>query len=290
MLSLLAHQGQPPAPHDVVGSWNLDPVLLLGLGTAAVLYERGYRRRDGSMRRWAFHGALVALVVALISPVEALSGALLSVHMVQHVLLLVVAAPLLAWSAPGAALSRGLPDVARGWPRSLRRTVSLDADRLRRSRSPIGRWVLYVAVVWAWHAAALYAAAVEHEPVHLLEHVSFLGVAFLLWSVLLGPARVRVEPGAGVLLIFTLGMQSTFLSVLLTFSTSAWYEPYLEAAPAWGVDALADQHLAGVVMWVPAGLLNTAIGLALFVSWLRRIEDRSTPDPESGPARATAST
>lgn len=274
---VLAHDGTV-LPHDVAGAWNLDPLVVTGLAVAALLYRRGWRRpTDTRWRRIAFAGGLAAIFVALISPLEAVAGVLVSAHMVQHVLLLLVAAPLLAVSAPGAALTRGLPDIVRPRVAPLRRSVGLGAGRVQRSRAPVVRWLAYVLVLWAWHSSVLYGAAVEHEIVHAAEHATFLAAGLLVWSSLLGPARVRVPRGMAMLGVFTLALQSVFLSVLLTFAQSAWYEPYVRAAPAWGVDPLEDQQLAGVLMWVPAGFIHVGIGVALLVSWFRELDRETAP-------------
>lgn len=280
---VLAHDGAALLPHDALWAWNLDPILIAGLVLTAVAYRRGWRApADSPTRRGAFVAGLVAVAVALVSPLEALSGVLVSAHMGQHVLLILVAGPLLAVSAPGAALVRGLPQRLRPRIGSLRRRVGLDAGRLRRSRAPVVRWVVYAVTLWLWHASVLYGAAVEYEAIHIAEHVTFLGTALLVWSVILGPARVRVPRGLALLGVFTLGLQSVFLSVLLTFATSPWYEAYVDIAPAWGVDPLEDQQLAGVLMWVPAGFIHVIVGVALLASWLREIE----ADTESEPAFA----
>lgn len=280
MLTVIAHQGALQ-PHDLPGAWNLDPLLLLGLGGVAWAYARGRRpATDRPGRQRAFAAALAALVIALVSPLEALAGVLVSAHMVQHVLLVVVAAPLLAWSAPGAALVRGLPARLRAWSRTARAGAGLGAERLRATRAPLLRWLAFVVTLWLWHASLLYGAAVEHEVVHVAEHVTFLGTGVLVWSLILGPSRVRVAPGLAVLGVFALALQSTFLSALLTFARTPWYEPYVAAAPAWGVDALQDQQLAGVVMWVPAGLVHVAIGVALLVRWLAEVERGAPAPPE----------
>lgn len=277
VLPVLAHEGRALRPHDLAGAWNLDPVLLIGFAVVIGAYVRGWRQLgDGDGRRRAFVGAMAALLVALVSPLEALSGVLVSAHMVQHVLIIVVAAPLLARSAPGSALLRGLPGGIRRWNRTLRLGLGLDASRLRRARSPVVRWLAYVAVLWLWHASVLYGAAVEHEAVHVLEHATFLATATLVWSAVLGPARVRVAPGLALLCVFTLALQTVFLSALLTFARTPWYDAYVQHAPAWGVDALQDQQLAGAVMWVPAGLIHAAIGVALLAHWLRDLDRASS--------------
>lgn len=271
---LLAHGDAPLRPHDVPGAWNLDPVLLALLAVAAVAYARGWRSAsDPPTRRAAFWIGMAVVGLAVVSPLDPLSETLLSAHMVQHVLLLVVAAPLLAWSAPGAALQRGLPDAPRRWIRVARRAGRVDARTIRRSRAPIARWLAYVAVLWGWHASALYGAAIEHRLVHAVEHATFLTVGWAVWSSIVGPERVRVDRGLALLGVFTLGLQSVFLAVLLTFSTSPWYEAYLGPTTAFGLDPLTDQQLAGVLMWVPAGLVHAGIGVTILVRWLADLDD-----------------
>lgn len=270
---ILAHRGGHVAPGEVWSSWHVDPVVLVGLLLLGVAYARGWRAgADGRQRRHRFVLALVALAVALLSPLDALSGTLVSAHMVQHVLLVVVAAPLLAWSAPGGALLRGLPATGRRWSRRSRQVVGVGADALRSLRAPVPRLLLYVALLWVWHSAALYGAAVDHDAVHALEHVSFVLPAWLLWTLVLGPDRARLPGGSAVLLLFAMGLQAIFLSLLLTFAQHPWYEQYADGAGLWGIDALQDQQLAGAIMWVPAGLVHTAIALAVFARWLRDID------------------
>jgi len=274
---MLAHPGQPPAPHDLWSAWDLHPVLLGGLLLAAWTYHRGQSR--GPKRpadRWrarCFTAALVALGLALLSPLDGLSSALASAHMVQHLLLLVVAAPLLALSAPSSAILRGSPLAVRRASGRWRRRLGLTHGNLGVLRHPAAVWLLSVGVLWFWHAAAPYDAALDSEPLHLLEHVSFLVTAVLFWHVVVGVrGTARVSDGLGVLLVFAMAMQSVFLSVLLTFARTPWYSGYAATTAPWGLDPLTDQQLAGVLMWIPAGGIYLAVALALLVSWIRASE------------------
>lgn len=286
---LLAHSGQDLQVHDLWTAWTFDPLVILLLAAAAFAYRSGWREpADTTARRAAFWTGVLALAVALVSPLDALSGVLVSAHMVQHVLLILVAAPLLAVSAPGAALLRGTPQEVRELARGTRRVVGLDLPRLQRLRSPVGRWLLYVGTLWVWHASVVYGAAVEHALVHALEHATFLTSAFLVWSAILGPARVRVSRGLGLLGVFTLGLQGIFLSVLLTFAQEPFYAEHLSPPASWGLDPLADQQLAGVLMWIPAGLIHTGIALCLLVAWLNESDDVSAPVRRPGPIRGAA--
>ena len=290
MLTLFAHTGRPPAPHDAWGAWGGDPLVLLAVLAAAALYARGRaraRRPPARGQAARFGGGLLAVAAASQSPLEAAAHALASAHMVQHVLLVLVAAPLLAWSAPLPELVRGTPPALRravararrvgGVARVLRRAVA----RARRvgGVAPAGRWMAgpgpawlaHVAVLWLWHSAALYDAALRVPALHALEHAMFLGTALLFWHVVAGP-RTAASHGARVLLVFTMGMQSVFLALLLTFARAPWYASYRDTTAAWGLTPLADQQLAGAIMWVPAGFVYAGLGIALVAGWLREVE------------------
>ena len=279
MLSaVLAHAGQPLAPQDLGGAWNVDPLLVGGLALTAGAYWQGTllasRTKPGeAWRRRAFWAASATIAIALVSPLDALSGVLASAHMVQHVLLILVAAPLLTLSAPMTTLLRGSPAVVRDASLRCRRGLRLTRANLRPLRHPVSVWLLHAGTLWFWHSAVPYEAAVEHHAVHAVEHASFLVSGVLFWRVVLGARAVdRVPPGLGVLLVFAMAMQSGFLSALLTFAETPWYSVYAATTPAWGLDPLADQQLSGVIMWIPAGLLYVAAGLGLFVTWIRASE------------------
>lgn len=274
MLTVLAHPGRPAAPHDLWAAWNLDPLLLAALLGAGVLYARGraaaHRPVLGSTRARCFAGALLVIAVALVSPLDAASGSLASAHMVQHVLLMLVAAPLLSLSSPLATLLRGGPPAlsraAGSWHRRLR-------TGLKPLRRPAPVWLLHVGTIWFWHASVPYGAALASEAVHIVEHVTFLVTAVLFWNLVLGGARAgKVSKGLGILLVFGAALQSVFLSALLTFARTPWYRGYLTTTQAWGLGPLEDQQLAGVLMWVPAGAVYASVALTLLVLWIRASE------------------
>ena len=277
LITILAHAGRPPEPHDLWSAWNIDPVLLAGFGLAMWAYRRGQiggRRRDADIWRIrCFAGAMVALGVALISPLDAMSSALASAHMVQHVLLVLVATPLLALAAPSSTLLRGSPLAVRRATGRWRRWLGLTHAKLGPLRHPITLWLLHVATLWFWHARVPYDAALGNEFVHVLEHASFLVTGLLFWRVVIGVRGAgRVSYGYGVMLVFAMALQSVFLSVLLVFARTPWYAGYAETTKPWGLEQLADQQLAGAIMWVPAGVIYLAAGLALMVAWVRATE------------------
>jgi len=281
LTAILAHPGAFQ-PHDLWAAWRLDPVLLTGLFVTVWAYRRGRRRDTDAWRGRCFAGALAVVGVALVSPLDALSGALASAHMVQHVLLLVVAAPLLALAAPSTTLLRGSPRAARRASARVSRRLRFNRRNLRVLHNPIAVWLLHVGTLWFWHAAVPYGAALQSHALHVLEHASFLATAWAFWYVVIGARAVgRVSHGFGVLLVFAMAMQSVFLSALLTFARTPWYPGYAATTAPWGLDPLADQQLAGVIMWIPAGLVYLAVALTLIVTWIR-LAEREEMAPVSG--------
>jgi putative membrane protein len=275
MLSVdLAHD-DAPVPGELWSSWHPDPLVLAALLMLGGVYWRGRSRSTaaGTRRDGCFAAGLVAVGLAVLSPLDALSGALASAHMVQHLLLTLVAAPLLALSTPAGPLLRGAPAAVRqAIPPVRRRFRPFDAvtSALRR---PAVVWLLHVGALWLWHAAALYGAALERPVVHAIEHTVFLVTGVLFWRVVLGSRAVRVSPGLGVLLVFTMTMQSALLALLLTFAQTPWYAGYTTTTRPWRLEQLADQHLAGAIMWVPAGFVYLGTALALLVGWIRSTAD-----------------
>jgi putative membrane protein len=264
-------------PGQVWSAWASEPLAAVGLVLLAFGYLRGVERlwrqagRGRVVGRWqvgGFGAAWVALLAALASPIDGLAGTLLSVHMVQHLLLALLAAPLLVVSGPLLPLIRALPDgLARrvhGWrppSRWRRRGHSFAATAAAAGA--------YVAVLWLWHAPPLYEAALRSGVLHALEHVTMLGAAMALWTTVLqrGGPRRRSSPTAA-LAMFATATLTVGLGALLTFSPGPWYAHYAPGAAAWGLTALQDQQRAGAIMWSIGGLLTTAIGAVSFWAWL----------------------
>jgi putative membrane protein len=125
-------------------------------------------------------------------------------------------------------------------------------------------WLIMAAVLWGWHAPSFYTASVENDVVHALQHSSFILAALLFWWVVLHAyGAVPERRGAGVMYLFTTAMHSGLLGALITFSPTVWYPVYAGRAEDWGISALADQQLAGTIMWVPAGMIFLFAALAL---------------------------
>jgi putative membrane protein len=288
-LLLLVVHGNWPLPGEHWGAWSWDPWIGGVMLVLTALYLSGVTRlwrragRGRGIARWrvaSYLAGMAALVLALNSPVHAVGGALFSVHMVQHMLLMVVAAPLLVLGLPLVGYLWGLPQPAR-------EQLSGAWSKLGPARAgwgmiahPLVILVLHVGALWVWHVPALYQAALENQALHHLEHASFFFTAILFWWALAETGRRGRWPGygAGVLYVFATTLQSGALGALLLFASSPWYPDHAEGTAAWGVDLLVDQQVAGAIMWIPAGIVYAFAAVLLFLAWLResgREVDRS---------------
>ncbi len=272
---------------DFLFSWNFEPTVVAGLALAMVLYAVGWmrlRRRAGDTadlppwRAWCFAAALGAVALALLSPIDALSEVLLSMHMVEHLLLVEVAAPLLLLGAPLLPLLWALPRSAREGAGSLfvnRRALGHVFGALS---YPLAAVTIYLAVLAIWHVPALYDAAQGRTAVHDMEHTIFLGSALLYWWPIIHPSGGRRRLGYAAAIPYLLAplFEGSLIGALLTFAERPLYATYEQASRVWGISVLQDQQLAGLIMWVPGGmvyLLPIFVALALM---FREEEGRAT--------------
>ncbi len=244
-------------------SWPFDPWLLAALGLAAGLYLRGWltlRRRNP--QRWhagqrnAFVGGLAAIYLALASPIEPFAALLLQVHMVQHLLLMMAAPPLLWLGAPLFPLLRGLPQPVRTyWAAPLLRSPAL-RTLFGRLTHPVAALPLFVATTWLWHSPAAYELALRSSGWHYLQHACFLATGLLFWYPVVRPypSQPRWSPWLLLPYLILADLQNTVLSALLTFSSHVLYPYYLQVPRLGQLSALEDQSAAGVLMWVPGSL------------------------------------
>jgi cytochrome c oxidase assembly factor CtaG len=263
-----------------IGAWRFDPLTLVVLSMAAISYRywagvAGIRRQSGRRTRrhraGYFYAGLMVLFVALVSPVDGYADRLLSVHMVQHLLLTLVAPPLLLLGAPVTLVLQASSD-------RFRKGVLLPVLRSRGVKllsNPAVGWVVFAAVLWGSHFSPLYEAALRSRGVHALEHAAYVGSALLFWWPVVGadPSPARLSPPARILYLFLAMPQMTFLGLAIYGSNRVLYPHYLVTSASLGTSALSDQHLAGALMWTSGMfLLVPAIGFVL-MSWLDR-EDR----------------
>jgi len=245
---------------------------------AGALYARGVRAARRPWRWWRttlFFLGLAALILALASGIELLAGDLFSVHMLQHMLITIVAAPLLLLGAPVRPLVRGLPLVVRvRVVRPLTRSRTVRA-LLHLARHPLVAVGIYVGGLYLWHWPPFYDAAVESTALHALEHTHFLIGALLFWSVVIDP-----EPFKGTLpyaarivyLLLAGAAQNTLLGGILAFSTRVFYTHYIATTTRLGIDTLTDQRVGGAIMWVPGDTIFLIAASGAFFVWLETEE------------------
>ena len=284
MMMLATHAGVPGG--TLWAAWDWEPGIVVPLAASGFLYARGLRllwdehvgRGIRVWEAWCFAAGWLVTVAALLSPIHELSEQLFSVHMVQHELLMVVAAPLLVVGRPLVPMLWALPSRAR---RVVGRATQRPAWRRfwRVISRPAVAFVVHGATIWLWHAPALYQATLTSDWVHALQHACFFGTALLFWwAIVQGHApggRSRATSfGTAVLLLFGTALHSGALGALLTFSRTLWYPAYGTASAAWGLTPMDDQQLAGLIMWIPASFAYLIAALLLFAGWLRASEER----------------
>ncbi len=258
--------------------WSVDPLTLFLLMLSLVLYQVGqfkisHKRMTAKSahkhrsRKLAFYIGWTVVLIALCSPIDVLGEFLFSAHMVQHELLMLLAAPLLVISRPSSALLNGFPLVVRrGWGAALRSSyISFGWKALV---SPTGAWVLHAAGLWVWHLPFLFNASLQDNMVHTLQHFSFLFIALVFWYSIFHCVHNRL---LAVLYLFTTALHASALGALITLSPTVWYAPYKETTIRYGLSALHDQQIGGIIMWMPAGIAFIAVGLYLAASYLRRV-------------------
>lgn len=291
-----AHPGRELEPGQFWAAWTADPWVLLGIGLPSLLYARGVNRvwgRAGPGRgvsRWQFRSfcaGVAALMLALVTPLHALGGALFSGHMVQHQVLMLAAAPLLVAGAPNVAFAWALP---RRWVQGAAGAIRRQPLMLawRTLSHPAGAGAVFALALWGWHVPGPYQATLESDLAHAAQHASFLAAAVLFWWVVARGWRVRERAGTALLLVFATMIHGNALGALLTFSAVAWYPAYAESAARWGVSALEDQQLGGLVMWVPSGLVYLLAALALVTAALRGSAASRRLPLDSEPGRPVA--
>lgn len=279
-----AHDGYIHATGDWWKAWDWNPGLLLGFGLAWGVYTRGLLRlweRAGvgrgvtRMQALAFAGGIATLFLALVSPIDALSAELSSAHMGQHMLIMMAAAPLLAFGTPLPVFLQALPirwrKMVMPWVRAATRRYAPGYAFWQSA----ALWLIYAVTLWLWHTPALYGAALRHPLVHDCQHLAFLLASILFWRVLLDPMpRLRLSRGAGVMYLFTTCLHASALGIYMTLSPRIWYDAYAATAGRWHLSPLEDQQLAGLIMWIPGCMLYVLAAAGLFAAWLREAEQR----------------
>ena len=273
---------------EVLSAWSFEPwvvapmiasLLLYVAGVVRLWHHAGVERGITRMQVACFAGGWVSLVLALNSPLDALGSRLFSAHMVQHEMLMLVAAPLMVLARPLAAWTWAFAPAQR---RRLGHATQVRwwASAWGFITAPLAAWALHALALWLWHVPRLFEAALENEGVHALQHASFLVTALLFWWAVIGrDPRVRAGSGAAIAYLFTTMLHTSALGALLTLAPTPWYPDYAQAAASFGFDAVEDQQLGGLVMWVPGAAAYVIAALAIVARLLTERPMQPAPAP-----------
>jgi len=272
---------EPPTLQNLLLGWTFEPLPTLGILGALSWWTWAVRRVDTlhpanpvpRRRTVAFVGGMVAIAFALLSGIDQYDTTLFSIHMVQHVLLTLVAAPLIALSAPVTLVLRvASPQTRKKWILPV-----LHSRALRFLAFPVVAWILFAAAMWVSHFSPLFDAALENPWIHDFEHAIYLITALLFWwpAVALDPAPWRMSHPARALYVFLQMTQNTFLSVVILNAQTVLYPHYATVQRSWGPTPLEDQQIAAAFMWVVGDMIFLAASFAILVGW-SRAEARAT--------------
>ena len=261
--------------HGGLPGWTLDPVLIVPLALTLAIYLIGASRlRERSSRRrsnYLFLSGWLVLTLALVSPLHEGGERSFTLHMIEHELIMLVATLLLAAAHAGGIFAWGLP---RGVVRTL---ASAPLRSLwRRLTEPVTATALQALAMWAWHAPALFDRALEHRAWHIAQHASFILTSLAFWSAMLDLRGRRY--GLSAACLFVTSLIGGALGALMAFSESPWYAPYAAmGVTGLGLDPATDQQLAGLLMWIPGGMVHAAAALILLYRWLKTSEGKHAP-------------
>lgn len=242
----------------LTSAWSWNPIVLLLCGAALAGYLAAFRFRVGGAQFAYFLGALAAVLLALVSPINTLAdGYLFSAHMVQHILLLLIAPALLVCSLPA---SFSLPGV------------------LKRAAHPFVGWLCGVGAMWLWHAPALCNAAGASRTVYTVQSVTLLAMGTIFWWQTLAPREEdRLSPLAAVVYLFTACTACSLLGMMLTFSPITVCTVYMHPVDrlgilstlrdGWGITPERDQQIGGLLMWVPMCTIYVSAIFRQFARW-----------------------
>jgi putative membrane protein len=254
--------------------WTLDPWIVVPLALTLLLYAIGSARLNVrakglcASRVWhatAYAAGWLALFGALLSPLHWLGEHLFTFHMIEHEIVMTIAAPLLVLARPAGVLLWGLPHRWRLAIGSASHGRSVHAT-WRWATRPRNATVLHGLAIWLWHIPPIFDAAIASSTLHRLQHLSFFVTALLFWWSMLR----RSSPGGAVWHLFVTMTHTSILGALMALAPKVLYHLQTAGAPAFGLTALEDQQLAGVIMWVPAETVYAGAALALAALWIRR--------------------
>lgn len=268
----------------VLRLWSFDPIVIFAVLIPGVLYARGLKRWTDkpswlpTWRPYFFYAGIFLVFIALSSPIDVLADDLFFMHMVQHIILQMVGPPLILVGAPTTPVLKGLPRrlrlglvrpiVRNGAVRTIYNTLTF----------PLIAWLIFVITSWSWHFIdGAYEAALRHGGIHILEHLTFVFAAMLLWWTLIDPRPLRSRlayPFRVIVLVVTL-FHTVAIGAAITFRDEVLYPFYIGRGEPWNISVLDDQQAGGATMWV-VGVMMILIALVVTLSvWFDRQEKRS---------------
>ncbi len=273
-----------PALSAFLLSWELDLTVITGLVLAAVLYWRGWRmlqrqtRRRAGLQRWrawCFGAGLFSIALALLSPIGSYGHLFFFLHMTQHMLLIIFGAPFVLLGAPLVPIMLGLPRSVRGAVGYVFSAKLPFRMLLHMITTPLIAMVIFLLIIGIWHVPRYYDAAQGNSIVHYLEHIMFLGGALLYWWPVIHPSGGKRRLGYGPALGYLLPslVQGMIIGAILTFAKEPLYETYRIVPRVWSLSALADQQLAGIIMWLVGGFLYLIPVFVLLSQFMKDEED-----------------
>jgi cytochrome c oxidase assembly factor CtaG len=277
-----AAEAHGTAVPDAPPGWSFDLWITLPLAIALGLFALGWTRLGGRTQRGAerlrrrgllFAAGWLALAGAVVSPLHQAGERSFTAHMLEHEFLMLAAAPLLVLSVPLSVMLWAFPAGARKAVGRLSRAAALQTV-WRALTEPVAATLLQAAALWLWHAPALFDLALASPLWHAVQHLSFLAAALFFWSAMLHPRASRAGKAAAVLCLFATAVVSGALGALMAVSQSPWYAAYAQLGLApFGLTPAEDQQAAGLLMWIPGGMIHAGAALGLLGAALKEAPD-----------------
>jgi putative membrane protein len=256
--------------HLLISAWDWEPSVVVGCALLLLVYSGFVRPRNAKQTVFFVAGVLVMLF-ALVSPIDTLGDTyLFSVHMLQHLLLVLIVPPLLI-----LGISKKSTEQLLHWELASRAETALSRPALA--------WSLAIVIMSAWHIPALYNAALANENIHIAQHLMFLVTATIFWWPVLAPVpKLRMGTGSTVIYLFAAAASNTVLGIVITFAPVGIYPAYIAPHDAlsilplirqsWGISAAADQQIGGLLMWVPGCSIYFIGILIALIHWYSQPE------------------
>jgi putative membrane protein len=272
-VALLAAPAFAHGGHEHAIGWTFDPLLIVPLAVALLIYGVGWlrlsKRSSTPPHTGLFLSGWGVLTLALVSPLHAAGERSFTLHMIEHELIMLVATLLLAMSTSGAIMAWGLPRALR---LSLAgRWKSFPQRAWKRVTEPVTATALQGVVMWVWHAPVLFDRALESSGWHIAQHACFFVSSLVFWWAMLHPRGGGY--GLSAACLFATSLIGGALGALMSLSSSPWYADYAAMGLSGiGLDPVDDQRLAGLIMWIPGGMVHGMAALVLFYKWLKSSE------------------